>query len=101
MYLKSRWGEHKKLHIKIIKKKLSIFDIFCISWGGGHVRGATLTITTTIIITITTSKFLRPLRAETLLVSRLAQGCRKGDPPHKALWKKTWLEHSYKKLLIF
>ena len=48
-------------------------------------RGATLTttITTTttiIIIIITTSKFLRPLRAETLLVSRLAQGCRKGDP---------------------
>ena len=45
-------------------------------------RGATTTIIiiTTTIITITTSKFLRPLRAETLLVSRLAQGCRKGDP---------------------
>ena len=28
----------------------------------------------------TTSKFLRPLGAETLLVSRLAQGCRKGGP---------------------
>ena len=84
MYLKSGWGEYKKLHIKIINKKLSIFDIFCISWGGGHVRGATTitttTTTTTTITTITTSKFLRPLRAETLLVSRLAQGCRKGDP---------------------
>ena len=80
VYLKSRWGEYKILHIKIINKKWSIFDIFCISWGGGHVRGATLTTITIITIITTTSKFLRPLRAETLLVSRLAQGCRKGDP---------------------
>ena len=48
------------------------------SWGGGHGRGAI-----TIIATITAAKVLVLLGAENSecpSVSRLAQGCRKGDP---------------------
>ena len=43
---------------------------------GGHGRGAIIIIT----ITTITSKVLVPLASGSLFVSRLAQGCRKGDP---------------------
>ena len=43
-----------------------------LSWGGGHGRGAIIIITT--IITISTTKFLPPLGAETLLVFPACSG---------------------------
>ena len=56
-----------------------IFSV--LSWGGGHGRGAIITII--IILIITTAKVVPPLGAENSefpICLVLAQGCRKGDP---------------------
>ena len=71
VYLKSRWGEYKIYCVKFPFKKLSIFEKKCISWGGGHGRGAT----TSTITTITTSKFLRPLGVENSEFPILVSSC--------------------------
>ena len=41
VYLKSGWGDYKICCVKFPFKNCSILNIFYISWGGGHGRGAT------------------------------------------------------------
>jgi hypothetical protein len=73
--------ENVVVNFPIKGNQLLIFSVFHGGLGrGARTRTITTRTTTTTTTTTTTAKVLLPLASWSLFVSRLAQGCTKGDP---------------------